>query len=84
MRPPWRRRRSCTLGPAAKLQNKLWRIHSAFDLQSERFGFFELTDQQGGETLDRIPVVKGEIRIADRAYLQAPPTSRFPYLPSGG
>ena len=24
----------------------------------------------GGETLDRIPVVKGEIRIADRAYLQ--------------
>ena len=29
-----------------------------------------LTDQKGGERLDRIPVVKGEIRIADRAYLQ--------------
>ncbi|MFO1145730.1 MAG: hypothetical protein U1E33_03840 [Rhodospirillales bacterium] len=29
-----------------------------------------MTDQQGGETLDRIPVVPGEIRIADRAYLQ--------------
>ena len=40
------------------------------DLPGERFGFFELTDQRGGETLDRIPVVKGEIRIADRAYLQ--------------
>ena len=48
----------------------LWRIHGAFDLPQERFGHFELTDQQGGETLDRIPVVKGEIRIGDRAYLQ--------------
>jgi hypothetical protein len=57
-------------GRLAKTKNRLWRIHSAFDLPSERFGFFELTDQQGGETLDRIPVVKGEIRLADRAYLQ--------------
>lgn len=48
----------------------LWRIHAAFDLPHERFGHFELTDQQAGETLDRIPVVKGEIRIGDRAYLQ--------------
>jgi hypothetical protein len=29
-----------------------------------------LTDEKEGETLDRIPVVKDEIRIADRAYLQ--------------
>jgi DDE family transposase len=57
-------------GTAAKKGNKLWRIHSAFDLPRERFGHFELTDQHGGETLDRIPVVKGEIRIADRAHLQ--------------
>jgi hypothetical protein len=57
-------------GPKARKQNELWRIHSAFDLPDERFGHFELTDQQEGETLDRIPVVKGEIRIADRAYLQ--------------
>lgn len=57
-------------GPAARKHNQLWRIHSAFDLPSERFGHFELTDQQEGERLDRIPVVKGEIRIADRAYLQ--------------
>jgi hypothetical protein len=57
-------------GRMAKKGNKLWRIHSAFDLPSERFGHFELTDQHGGETIDRIPVVKGEIRIADRAYLQ--------------
>ena len=57
-------------GRAAKRGNKLWRIHSAFDLPRERFGHFELTDQHGGETLDRIPVVKGEIRIGDRCYLQ--------------
>jgi len=57
-------------GAAAKKGNKVWRIHSAFDLPGERFGHFELTDQHGGETLDRIPVVKGEIRLADRAYLQ--------------
>jgi Transposase DDE domain len=57
-------------GPAARKQSQLWRIHSAFDLPHERFGHFELTDQEAGETLDRIPVVKGEIRLADRAYLQ--------------
>jgi len=57
-------------GPEARKKNELWRIHSAFDLPSERFGHFELTGQQEGETLDRIPVVKGEIRIGDRAYLQ--------------
>src|SRR5882724_9672443 len=57
-------------GPNARKKSELWRIHSAFDLPDERFGHFELTDQQEGETLDRIPVVKGEIRIADRAYLQ--------------
>jgi hypothetical protein len=57
-------------GRSAAKGNQLWRIHSAFDLPRERFGHFELTDQRAGETLDRIPVVKGEIRIADRAYLQ--------------
>ena len=57
-------------GPAARKNSELWRIHSAFDLPYERFGHFELTDQQEGETFDRIPVVKGEIRLADRAYLQ--------------
>lgn len=55
---------------AAKKRNAVWRIHSAFDLPQERFGHFELTDQQEGETLDRIPAVAGEIRLADRAYLQ--------------
>jgi hypothetical protein len=57
-------------GKTAKKQSNLWRVHSAFDLPSERFSYFELTDEKEGETLDRIPVVKGEIRLGDRAYLQ--------------
>jgi hypothetical protein len=57
-------------GRAAKRKNAVWRIHSAFELPSERFGFFELTDEKGGERLDRMPVIKGEIRIGDRAYMQ--------------
>lgn len=57
-------------GLNGRKKNEVWRIHSAFDLPRERFGHFELTDQTEGETLDRIPVVKGEIRLADRAYLQ--------------
>jgi hypothetical protein len=57
-------------GKKAKQRSQLWRIHSAFDLPEERFGHFVLTDQQEGEKLDSIPVVKGEIRLGDRAYMQ--------------
>jgi hypothetical protein len=59
-------------GPEARQNNRLWRIHAAFDLPNERFGCFELTDEHGGEQLDRIAVVKGEIRIGDRVYAQPP------------
>src|SRR5512140_2485172 len=52
-------------GRKAKVGNGLWRLHCAFDLPSERFSHFELTDESEGERLDRIPVVKGEIRLAD-------------------
>lgn len=57
-------------GQQAKRSNGLWRVHSAFDLPAERFGFLELTDERGGERLDRVPVVPGEIRMGDRGYLQ--------------
>jgi hypothetical protein len=57
-------------GAQAKRNNSLWRIHSAFELPSERFDFLELTDESGGERIDRVPVVAGEIRIGDRGYLQ--------------
>jgi hypothetical protein len=57
-------------GRDARRNNGLWRLHTAFELPAERFGFIELTEESEGETFDRIPVVPGEIRIADRAYLQ--------------
>ena len=57
-------------GRSDKKDNGLWRIHAAFSLPAERFDHFELTDEKGGETLDRIPAIKGEIRLADRAFLQ--------------
>lgn len=47
-----------------------WRIHSVFDLASERFTAFDLTDESEGEVIDRAEVVAGEIRVGDRAYLQ--------------
>ena len=57
-------------GQQAKRSNGLWRVHSAFELPAERFGFLALTDERGGERLDRVPVVPAETCIADGAYLQ--------------
>jgi DDE family transposase len=57
-------------GRAARRTNGLWRIHASFELPSERFDFLELTDETGGERLDRVPVVRGELRMADAAFLQ--------------
>lgn len=54
---------------AERIRNGLWRVHGAFDLPAERFGHFEHTDERGGERLDRVPVIEGEIRIGDAAYL---------------
>lgn len=56
-------------GSDARAGNGLWRLHCAFDLPSERFSFFELTDEKGSEQFDRVPVVAGEIRIGDRGYM---------------
>jgi len=69
-------------GTAAKRENKLWRIHCAFDLPRERFGHLELTDEREGERLDRIPVIKGEIRLGDAAHLQ--PDRMVHVLDQGG
>jgi hypothetical protein len=55
---------------AERCRNGVWRIHSAFDLPSECFGHLVLTEQDGGEQLDRIPVVKDEIRLADAGFVQ--------------
>jgi hypothetical protein len=47
-----------------------WRVHSVFDLASESFTAFEVTDETESEMLDRADVVPGEIRVGDRVYLQ--------------
>jgi len=57
-------------GAATRRGNGVWRVHSAFDLPAERFAGFAVSEEKGGERLDRIAVEPGEIRIADRAYLQ--------------
>ena len=66
----------------ARRRNGVWRVHAAFDLPVERFGAFELTDEKGGERLDRIAVTPGEIRIGDRAHLQPERIARV--LDQGG
>jgi hypothetical protein len=58
-------------GVQDKKNNGLWRVHCSFDLEREQFDFVEVTDQSEAELIDRVPVVRGEIRIGDRAYLQA-------------
>ncbi|MER8747666.1 hypothetical protein NKH54_32340, partial [Mesorhizobium sp. M1004] len=58
-------------GAYEKKNNGLWRMHCAFELEREQFDFLEITDQSEAELIDRVPVVAGEIRIGDRAYLQA-------------
>jgi hypothetical protein len=57
-------------GREARESGGSWRIHSVFDLASERFTTFELTDEREAEVIDRADVVAGEIRVCDRAYLQ--------------
>lgn len=59
----------------ARLKNRrsgeLWRIHAAFDLPSERFTYFEVSDEKDAERFDRVAVAPGEIRIGDRGYMSS-------------
>ncbi len=64
-------------GKEAKQNNGLWRLHCAFDLPAERFSFIELTDEKGGERLDRVPFAKGDIAIADRGYMHPEPLAHI-------
>jgi hypothetical protein len=57
-------------GRNEKGTNGLWRIHASFALPAEQFDFLELTDEKGGERIDRVPVIRGELRMADAAFLQ--------------
>lgn len=58
-------------GKSARENGRLWRTHAVFDLPGERFSAFELTDEKGAERINRIAVVPGELRIADRVHCRA-------------
>jgi hypothetical protein len=60
-------------GREVRENNGLWRLHCIFDLPAERFGFIELTDEKGGERLDRAPVAEGDILVADRGFMHPDP-----------
>ncbi len=62
-------------GKEARENSGLWRLHCTFDLPGERFGYIELTDEKGGERLDRTPFAKGDIAIADRGFLHPEPVA---------
>ena len=49
----------------------MWRVHAVYDLPAERFSAFELTDETGAERINRMAVIPGEIRIADRIHCRA-------------
>jgi hypothetical protein len=54
-----------------------WRLHGVYDLACGRFTHLELTDQHGGEALERGQPVAGEIRIGDRGYATAQGWQRY-------
>lgn len=54
-----------------------WRVHGVYDLGGGGFSHLELTDEHGGEALDRGVGIEGEIRIADRGYSAAKALRRF-------
>jgi hypothetical protein len=56
---------------SARENGRLWRTHAVFDLPTERFSAFELTDEKGAERINRMKVIPGELRIADRVHCRA-------------
>lgn len=55
-------------GPASRGTG--WRLHYSLDLQTLACDWYEITDAQGGELLERAPVEAGDVVLADRNYLR--------------
>ena len=49
-----------------------WRLHYGINLVNLQCEYFELTDVRGGESLRRLPVVRGDVVLGDGGYSQAP------------
>jgi len=58
-------------GKSARASGRLWRVHAVYDLPTERFSAFQLTDEKEAERINRLPVTPGEIRIADGVHCRA-------------
>jgi Transposase DDE domain len=58
-------------GKSARESGRLWRVHAIFDLPTERFSAFELTDEKGAERINRMAVIAGELRIGDAIHCRA-------------
>jgi hypothetical protein len=48
-----------------------WRLHVGYDLATRQVDQIELTDEHGGENLQRLTYQPGEIVLADRGYARA-------------
>jgi hypothetical protein len=55
-------------GPASK--GTEWRVHYALDLPTLTCDWFEVTDAHGGERLERTPMRRGDVLLADRNFLR--------------
>lgn len=55
-------------GPASK--GTEWRIHYSLNLMTLNCDWYEVTDAHGAELLERTPMEKGDVLLADRNYLR--------------
>lgn len=55
-------------GPASK--GTEWRVHYSLDLISLNCDWIELTNAKGAELLERTPMQRGDVLLADRNYLR--------------
>jgi hypothetical protein len=55
-------------GPAS--QGTEWRVHYSLDLTTLNCDWCEVTDAHGAELLERTPMRKGDVLLADRNYLR--------------
>ena len=61
-------------GPAATTTG--WRLHYGFDLLRVSCDWYDLTDASVGESLEPIPVERGDVLLADRNYVRSPGVRR--------
>jgi Transposase DDE domain len=58
----------CESGPTGSR----WRLHYALDVAGLRCAHVELTGDEGGETLRRFPLGRGDVAMGDRIYANPP------------